>query len=88
MDDVELTGSDPLSAGQAALQRAEWQKARACFERAAACDATPEAFEGLSWACWWQDDFEPVVEARQAAFRLYRQRNDDLAAARMAMWLA
>ncbi|HET7715349.1 MAG TPA: LuxR C-terminal-related transcriptional regulator [Bauldia sp.] len=70
------------------MQRAAWKEARACFETALAVEATADAYEGLSWACWWQDDFAPLVAAREAAFRLFRQQRDSLGAARMAMWLA
>lgn len=80
--------NDPLSAGQEALQRAAWEEARARFEEALERVETAPAYEGLSWACWWMDDFEPLVQAREAAYRLYRQDDDDLGAARMALWLA
>lgn len=88
MNTVGALEGDPLSAGQEALQRAAWAEARACFEAALRREETAEAHEALSWACWWLDDFEPVVQAREAAFRLYRQKNDDLGAARVAIWLA
>jgi LuxR family transcriptional regulator, maltose regulon positive regulatory protein len=77
-----------LAAGQEALGRAAWAEARACFEAELARRETPEVQEALSWSCWWQDDFEPLIRAREAAFRLYRRRQDSLGAARMAMWLA
>lgn len=88
MNDVGTAHGDLLSTGQKALQRAAWGEARACFEAAITREETAEAHEALSWACWWLDDFEPVVQAREAAFRLYRRRNDDRGAARMAIWLA
>lgn len=80
--------TDSLLAGREALQRADWAEARACFEEALRREETAEAHEALSWACWWLDEFEPVVQAREAAFRLYRRQHDDLGAARMAIWLA
>jgi ATP/maltotriose-dependent transcriptional regulator MalT len=49
---------------------------------------TPEALEGLSWAAWWLDDAQAVFDARERAYRLYRQRGDRARAARMATWLA
>ena len=49
---------------------------------------TPEAHEGLSWAAWWLDDADVVFAARDRAYRLYKQRGDRPAAARMATWLA
>ena len=88
VSDIKPIASHPLSAGQEAMQRAAWKEARACFEAALVHEATADAYEGLSWACWWQDDFTPLVAARETAFRLFRQQNDSLGAARMAMWLA
>jgi LuxR family transcriptional regulator, maltose regulon positive regulatory protein len=49
---------------------------------------TAEGHEGLSWAAWWLDDADTVFEARERAFRLYRERREPAAAARMATWLA
>jgi LuxR family transcriptional regulator, maltose regulon positive regulatory protein len=78
----------PLTAGQEALKRRSWAEAQQAFEQAVRERATPEAYEGLSWAAWWRADPETVFAAREAAFRLYRERGDDLGAARAAMWLA
>lgn len=88
VSDVEPIASDLLEGGQEALQRAAWEEARSLFEAAVARHDTAAAHENLSWACWWQDDFEAVVQSREAAFRIYRQQNDDVGAARMAIWLA
>jgi LuxR family transcriptional regulator, maltose regulon positive regulatory protein len=88
MSDMDPARRDLLSAGREALQRAAWNEASACFEAALQREETAEAHEALSWACWWLDDFESVVQAREAAFRLYRQQHDDVGAARMAIWLA
>ena len=67
------------------LRAGRWQAARAAFEAAA---ETAESLEGLSWAAWWLDDAETVFEARERAFRSYRQAGDAAGAARMATWLA
>ncbi len=75
-------------AGWAELASGRWTAARACFERALAANETPEAQEGLSWAAWWLDDADVVFTARDRAYRLYKQRGDSAAAARMATWLA
>jgi DNA-binding NarL/FixJ family response regulator len=77
-----------LGPGWAALENARWEEALAFFEHAADADATPEAFEGMSWASWWIDDADAVFAARERAYRLYRERGDAAAAARMATWLA
>ena len=75
-------------AGWAELANGRWPAARVCFERALAANETPEAQEGLSWAAWWLDDADVVFAARDRAYRLYKQRGDSAAAARMATWLA
>jgi LuxR family transcriptional regulator, maltose regulon positive regulatory protein len=51
-------------------------------------EESPEALEGLSWAAWWKDDAAVVLRTRAAAHRLYKERGDAAAAARMAIWLA
>jgi ATP/maltotriose-dependent transcriptional regulator MalT len=87
--DSEPTARDGLvRAGQDALDRAAWAQARESFEAAVAAAETPEAWEGLSRAAWWQGDQEPTLEARERAYRAYRRAGDAYGAARMAMWLA
>jgi len=78
----------PLEIGWAELQEGRWEVARAFFEEAVTAEATPEAFEGLSWAAWWLDDPAGVFEAREHAYRLYKDAGDGDGAARMATWLA
>src|SRR5687768_10202092 len=77
-----------LERGWAELEKGQWNAAQACFEAAVASGEAPEALEGLSWAAWWQDDSEVVFDARERAYRLYRNRGDATGAARMATWLA
>lgn len=84
----EDRGAAALDAGWADLSGGRWVAALACFERAVASKETPEAHEGLSWAAWWLDDAAVVFAARDRAYRLYKQRGDRPAAARMATWLA
>jgi LuxR family transcriptional regulator, maltose regulon positive regulatory protein len=79
---------DALSAGEEALARAEWEEARSLFEEALEADEAPGALEGLSWAAWWLDDAESVFEARERAYRLYKERGEQASAARMATWIA
>jgi DNA-binding NarL/FixJ family response regulator len=62
--------------------------AREHFERALATAESASALEGLSWAAWWLDDEETVFQARERAYRLYKQGGDAASAARMATWLA
>ena len=74
--------------GWVALREGRWADARDAFERAIADDAAPDAYEGLSWAAWWLDDADAVRNAREQAYRLYRQIGDPASAGRMAVWLA
>ncbi len=80
--------STGLEAGWAELGEGRWQRARTSFERAVATRASPEAFEGLSWAAWWLDDADAVFAARERAYHLYAEAGDAADAARMATWLA
>lgn len=75
-------------AGWHALSEGRWRDARSSFERSLALTDTPESREGLSWAAWWLDDAQVVFEARERAYRLYRERGDSSSAGRMAIWMA
>ena len=75
---VQGSGWEELRAGR-------WEAAREAFE---AADETAESLEGLSWAAWWLDDAETVFDARERAYRRYREDGDAAGAARMATWLA
>ena len=77
----------PLELGLAAMTRGEWLEARTHLELAVEQDPGPGAYEALSWAGWALNDSELLFRAREAAFRLFRERGDDVGAARMAMWL-
>jgi LuxR family transcriptional regulator, maltose regulon positive regulatory protein len=78
----------PLEIGRAALRTGDWEDARRAFERALTLDETPEALEGLGLAAWWLDQGDEVFSARERAYRIYRERGDAVAAARVAVWLA
>ena len=71
--------------GWTELRQGRWREARAAFE---AAPETAESLEGLSWSAWWLDDAEAVFDARERAYRLYRESGNAAAAARMATWLA
>lgn len=88
MTSVSLEQNDSLLGGQRALGRAEWQEARHLFAAALAAEETPEAAEGLGAAAWWLGDGAAVFDARERAYRLYRERRDDRGAARVATSLA
>ena len=73
--------------GREALARGAWEEAHGAFEAAVQLTRSPEALEGLGAACWWLDDGAGVFEAREEAYRLYRERGDRAAAARIALLL-
>jgi DNA-binding NarL/FixJ family response regulator len=77
-----------LEAGRAALDRGDWQAARSAFESSLQIEDDPEALEGLGLSAWWLDLSDVVFDARERAYRLFRDRDDNLGAARMAVWLA
>lgn len=78
---------EEVAAGWAALNRGEWEGARVQFQTAIARAETPEAWEGMAWAAWWLHDTASLFDARERAYRLYRQRQDYRGAARAATWL-
>ena len=39
------------------------------YAEALACEDSPEALEGLSWAAWWLDDVDACFELRERAYR-------------------
>jgi DNA-binding CsgD family transcriptional regulator len=80
--------ADPLVAGRVALGLGDWQAARRAFEASLQRRENPEALEGLGLAAWWLDLADVVFDVRERAYRIYRERDDSLGAARMAVWLA
>jgi LuxR family transcriptional regulator, maltose regulon positive regulatory protein len=78
---------DTLLRGWAALGRGDWEHAQTLFNAALEHGEDPDALEGLGWAGWWLDDAATVFDARERAYRLYRQRDDRRGAARVATWL-
>lgn len=86
--EAEQSALDLISAGHQALRGGSWEEARSRFERALATQDSPEALEGLGLATWWLGDNTAMFDARERAFRLYRQRRDARGAARVATSLA
>ncbi|MBB4665103.1 helix-turn-helix domain-containing protein [Conexibacter arvalis] len=82
------TVEDLVTAGNAALARADWGRARRCFESALGREQSVAAWEGLSWATSWLGDTDASLDARERAFRAYRAAADVGGAVRMAGWLA
>jgi DNA-binding CsgD family transcriptional regulator len=71
-----------------ALERGAWEEARAEFEAVLAEREVPEALDGLGAALYWLDRVDESLDARERAFRLYREAGDARAAARVAYGLA
>lgn len=89
MDDGgERTVSKLLAAGWAALAGGAWETARGAFTSALRLEETAEALEGLGWTASWLNDIPTTFEARERAYRLYREGANDLAAGRTAVFLA
>jgi len=85
---VRATRPADCEAGDAALGRGAWVEARTAFEAALAVRESPEALEGLGVAAWWLDLADVLFDARERAYRLYREREDRAGAARIAVCLA
>jgi LuxR family maltose regulon positive regulatory protein len=80
--------SDLLGAGWAALADGAWDEARFAFESALHREESAEALEGLGWAAWWLNDIPVTFDARERAYRRYRESANKQAAGRMAVSLA
>jgi ATP/maltotriose-dependent transcriptional regulator MalT len=79
---------NPLDAGWQALAEGAWGDARVHFVAALGQEETAAALEGLGWAAWWLNDVPVTFDARERAYRHYREVADNRAAARMAVSLA
>lgn len=76
-----------LAAGRAALAAGAWDDAFAAFQAALSVQEDPAALEGLGLAAWWLDRTATVFDARERAYRLFREHGDARGAARVAVWL-
>jgi LuxR family transcriptional regulator, maltose regulon positive regulatory protein len=47
-----------------------------------------EDWERRSWTAWWSEDGAAAIEARERAYRGFKDAGDRRGAARMALWLA
>jgi DNA-binding CsgD family transcriptional regulator/tetratricopeptide (TPR) repeat protein len=85
-----MTNDAPeLQIARDAMRRGAWQEAVEAFR--AVVETQPgnaAALEGLGTALWWLDDHDPVLQARERAFRAYREAGDALGAARVAAALS
>jgi ATP/maltotriose-dependent transcriptional regulator MalT len=85
---TDETDRDALALGWEALRKGNWAQALELLEEALARSETPEAWEGMGWAGYFLDDSALTFEARERAYRGYRERGDDASAGRVASWLA
>jgi DNA-binding CsgD family transcriptional regulator len=88
MDIVSNQFLDPLTAGWRALAAGEWEEAHVHFEEALRQEESGAALEGLGWTAWWLNDVPVTFDARERAYRRYREDDDNQAAARVAVFLA
>lgn len=73
--------------GNQALSKGCWDHARSSFLSVLEHHESAGALAGLAKAAWWLSDEKTAFAAREHAYRLFRQRGDRLAAARMALHL-
>jgi LuxR family transcriptional regulator, maltose regulon positive regulatory protein len=69
------------------MAKGDAAQSRDLLEAAVADDGPAAAHEALSEAAAALDDGRRAMAARACAFRLYREGGEDVAAARMALWL-
>jgi ATP/maltotriose-dependent transcriptional regulator MalT len=74
-----------VAAGWEALSRGSWDEALVLLR---GLEDDPEALEAAGIAHWWLDNADATIDARERAYRGYRERGDDLSAARVAGALA
>src|SRR5262249_13263360 len=72
----------------AALENADWETAKRLFSDAVDRRETPEALEGLARAAFFLNEGEAALEARERAYARYREADQPVNAARMAIALA
>jgi DNA-binding NarL/FixJ family response regulator len=84
----QLPAGESLIEGIQAMERADWESARAAFEAVLASGESPDARDGLGQALWFLGDVAGGIAMRERAFEEYArvERCDD--AARMAVWVS
>ena len=80
--------ADPrFTTAHQAIEAGDWSKACATYEELTRETNAPDAWAGLAEVAWLQQDSRLMIDARLAAYRLYREMGEDVAAARMAIAL-
>jgi tetratricopeptide (TPR) repeat protein len=82
------TAGELLRLGREALGVADWERARAVFEQAAAFGESAEVLDGLGEAMQFGGDHARAIELKQRAFTEYERRGLRAEAAGLARWLA
>ena len=83
-----MSGTLALDDAHASLARGDWEDARARFDEAIRDAPSAEAWEGLAIATSYLDLADVTLDAREEAFRRYREAHDGRGAVRCAVWLA
>jgi ATP/maltotriose-dependent transcriptional regulator MalT len=74
--------------GREALGVADWERARAVFEQAAAFGESAEVLDGLGEALHFGGELARAIELKERAFAEYERRGACAEAAELARWLA
>ena len=74
--------------GREALGVADWERARAAFEQAAAFGESAEVLDGLGEALHFGGELARAIELKERAFAEYERRGVRAEAAELARWLA
>jgi DNA-binding NarL/FixJ family response regulator len=77
-----------MDEGRRALDRGDWETARAVFRSAVAADGSPDAYDGLGQALWCLGDVAGGIAARERAFDGYARARRCEEAARLAVWVS
>jgi DNA-binding CsgD family transcriptional regulator len=80
--------NDFIRRGWEALDAADWDGARSCFEQAHELGESAEVLDGLSRALHFQGEYARAIELTERAFAAYRQTGKRVEAADRARWLA
>jgi DNA-binding CsgD family transcriptional regulator len=82
------TADELVRSGREALAAADWERARACFEKAGTTAESAEVLDGLSQAVHFLGDHVRAIELKERAYAEYRRRGRHVEAAELARWLA
>jgi DNA-binding CsgD family transcriptional regulator len=82
------TADELVRLGREALGVADWKRARAVFEQAAAFGESAEVLDGLGEAMQFGGEHRRAIEFKERAFAEYERRGLRAEAAALARWLA